>query len=118
MLRKIRRLSFVSRGLLTVLLLTPTLCAAATVTDCGDSGAPGQLRALINTAASGDTITLPACTITLTGADGEDNNASADLDIAKDLTIQGAGARPTLMAGGTTGCLISGFPLRSSTSPG
>src|SRR3954462_12551378 len=65
-----------------------------TVTDCGDTtpggGAAGQLRRLIHDAGTGDTIVIPACTITLTGS-GDDTGDQGDLDVAKDLTIQGAG---------------------------
>jgi len=45
---------------------------------------------------------VPACFITLTGASGEGENASAseDLDIEKNLTIQGAGPRRTIIDGG------------------
>jgi hypothetical protein len=49
-----------------------------TVTDCGDSipgGTSGQLRHLINTAAAGDTIVIPACTVSLAGAGFDDANA-------------------------------------------
>ena len=76
--------------------------ATLTVTDCGDTtpgGAPGQLRRLITDAAPGDTIQVPACVITLTGEIGEDANAGGDLDIGKNLTIQGAGARRTVIHG-------------------
>ena len=65
------------------------------VSDLGDSGAPGQLRTLINAAAPGDTIVVPPGTIVLTGASGEDANAKGDLDIHKALTIVGAGAALT-----------------------
>jgi hypothetical protein len=81
---------------LAVLLVLSRAGFAATlnVTDLGDSGAPGQLRTLINEAAPGDTIMIPAGIITLTGVPGEDENAGGDLDILKDLTIQGAGPGP------------------------
>jgi len=78
-------------GLITLTVL-PARAATHTVTDCGDSGAAGQLRTLINSAANGDTINLPACTITLTGAAGDDANLSGDLDIGKDLSLAGAGS--------------------------
>ena len=65
------------------------------VSDFGDTGAPGQLRTLINAAAPGDTIVIPAGTIVLSGAAGEDANASGDLDIRKALTIVGAGSALT-----------------------
>ena len=74
------------------------------VTDCGDTtpgGAPGQLRRLIADAAPNDTIHIPACLITLTGASGEDANASGDLDIGKNLSIEGAGLHQTVIDGGS-----------------
>ncbi len=74
--------------------------ATVTVTDCGDSGAAGQLRTLMNAATSGDTINIPACTITITGASGDDLNASGDLDFTKNLTLAGAGASSTIIDGG------------------
>ncbi len=61
---------------------------AATVTDFGDSNAPGQLRTLIGAAAPGDTSVVPAGTITL---------ALGVLSIPKDLTVQGAGALHTII---------------------
>ena len=91
--------------LLTIVLTwsSPGVGAIRTVTDLGDTtpgGAPGQLRFEITAAASGDTIVIPPGTITLTGAADEDANASGDLDIFKDLTIQGAGAGVTIIDGG------------------
>src|ERR1044072_685189 len=79
-------------------LLTAARLSAASilvVTDLGDTGAPGQLRTLINTAASGDTIVVPPGTIVLSGAAGDDANASGDLDIHRTLTVVGAGASLT-----------------------
>ncbi len=77
-----------------------TSAATLTVTDLGDTGAPGQLRTLINAAAPGDTILIPAGTITLKGPAGEDANAGGDLDLTKTLTIQGAGTGTTVINGG------------------
>jgi len=82
--------------------LDSATAAVLTVTDCGDTtpgGGPGQFRRLITDATAGDTIVVPACLITLTGVDREDANASGDLDIRKDLTIQGAGPRQTIIDG-------------------
>ena len=83
--------------LVAVALAVPRLSAASVliVTDLGDTGAPGQLRTLINAAAPGDTIIVPPGTIVLTGAPGDDLNASGDLDIRKALTIVGAGSSLT-----------------------
>jgi hypothetical protein len=74
--------------------------ATLTVTDLGDTGAAGQLRTLLNVAAPGDTIVIPSGIITLTTFNFEDGNATGDLDIHKDLTIQGAGVGLTIIAGG------------------
>jgi CSLREA domain-containing protein len=50
-----------------------------------------------------DTITLPARTYTLTiTGKGEDNNATGDLDITSDITINGAGSDFTTIQAGTT----------------
>jgi LPXTG-site transpeptidase (sortase) family protein len=84
----------------SAVFVTPAYAATFTVTDCGDSGAAGQLRTLMNAAASGDTINIPACTITITGASGEDLNASGDLDFTKSLTLVGAGAGSAIINGG------------------
>lgn len=92
--------------LILIIVLTyswPSSAAIRTVTNLGDTtpgGASGQLRFEINAAAPGDTIVIPAGTITLTGAAGEDANASGDLDINKNLTIQGAGPGLTVIDGG------------------
>jgi len=86
-----------------ILALAPMAAAGTlTVTDCADTttpvgGGPGQLRRLINDAIPGDVILLPACTITLTGVSGDDANDTGDLDIAKDLTIQGTGASTSVI---------------------
>jgi hypothetical protein len=73
--------------------------ATRTVTDCGDSGQPGQLRQAISAAGPGDVVQLPACTIVLTGAPGEDANAGGDLDVAGSLTIRGRGRSATVLDG-------------------
>ncbi len=104
-------------ALLAVALAIPRLASAVTltVTDLGDSHSTGQLRALINAAAPGDTIVIPAGTITLTGPAGEDANAGGDLDISKNLTIQGAGAGVTIIDGGGIDRVFDIPPLASAT---
>src|SRR3989304_3589711 len=93
-------------ALISITVLTwpyPGLAATLTVTDLGDStpgGAPGQLRFEINAAAPGDTIVIPAGTITLTGIAAADANATGDLDLTKNLTLQGAGPGTTIIDGG------------------
>jgi hypothetical protein len=73
----------------------PSAATVLIVTDLGDTGAPGQLRTLINGAAPGDTIVIPPGSIGLAGGPGEDANTAGDLDIHKALTIVGAGAALT-----------------------
>jgi hypothetical protein len=94
----------VAAALVALNCLGPACATAAIleVIDCGDQtpgGGPGQLRTLITAASGGDTIVLPPCRITLTGAAGEDANASGDLDITTDLTLQGAGVGRTVLDG-------------------
>ncbi len=78
-------------GILAVALIVPRPLSAAilAVTNLGDSGEPGQLRTLIDAAAPGDTIVIPAGIIELT------ERAGGGLRIAADLTLQGAGAGVT-----------------------
>jgi hypothetical protein len=54
---------------------------------------------LINGAGDGDVLLLPACTIAVTGAPGDDANATGDFDIATSITLQGAGADATILDG-------------------
>jgi hypothetical protein len=109
--------------LLGLLPPLPWLAAAATVTvtDCGDTGGPGQLRTLINNnnaGAGGDVINVPACMITLTTPPSPN-----PLTINKSVTINGAGAQNTIIDGGnitqivrvvsgTPGVAISGLTLQ------
>ena len=95
--------------LLTVALALPgpSTAATLTVTNFGDSGAPGQLRTLIGGAAAGDTIVIPPGTVTLAGpADA----SGGGLAIGKSLTIQGAGTGLSIIDGGGVerGVLIYG----------
>jgi hypothetical protein len=72
------------------------------VTSCADTGAPGQLRTQIAAAATyGDTIVIPACTITLTAA------AGGGLTITKSLTILGAGPGRTAVDGAALGSVFT-----------
>jgi hypothetical protein len=72
---------------------TPALAATThTVTDCGDTGAPGQLRSVITAAAAGDTVEIAACTVTLTAP-------ASPLTVSVDLTIRGAGPSATVIDG-------------------
>jgi len=72
-------------------LAIPAVASAGTiaVTSNADSGA-GSLRAALAAAGSGDTITIPAMTITLT---------SGALPVTKGITIEGSGARATTVSG-------------------
>ncbi len=79
--RRIRsKLSGVMFALTLATTAWPAAAAVLTETSCGSAGA-GTLRAHITAAASGDTINVPACVITLTGAAGDDANTSGDLDV-------------------------------------
>lgn len=75
---------------------TANACTAA-ANDCSLRGA----IIAANAAAGADAITVPAGTYTLTivGA-GEDAASTGDLDVTDDLTVTGAGARTTSVAGG------------------
>jgi hypothetical protein len=76
--------------------------ATITVTSLADSGA-GTFRAAAAAAHSGDTIVLPAGTISLT---------SGLVTLTDSLTITGQGARSTAIdANGDSGILYTGFPL-------
>ncbi|MGD8752501.1 MAG: hypothetical protein PVG14_13820, partial [Anaerolineales bacterium] len=112
---KIERGQIIQTGLLLILSLLAALhpwqvAQADTyeVTNTDNSGA-GSLRQAItdaNNHLGPDTITFAASTngipIVLSGAAGEDNNASGDLDILDggDLTIQGNGVSNTIIDGG------------------
>lgn len=92
-------------GILTLActLVTPRPVSAAilSVTDCGDSRESGQLRTLIGAAASGDTVVIPACTITVT---------AGRLRLAKNVLLQGQGAGATTIDGGRIDSVISVSP--------
>jgi hypothetical protein len=71
---------------------------------CTDAPNDCSLRGAIvaaNAAAGADAITVPAGTYTLTRAGAnEDATSTGDLDVTDELTITGAGARATSVAGG------------------
>ena len=108
----------------------PGGAAILTVTDLGDTtpgGTPGQLRFEITAAASGDTIVIPAGTITLAGPGGENLNQRGDLDISKNLTIQGAGPGMTIIDGAgidrvfdifAATATVSGMTIRNGNAGG
>jgi len=93
----------------------PAAAVIAVTTTVDDFGGVGcSLREAIQSAntgsnfggcsganASANTISLPAGTYTLTGAAGEDSNASGDLDIKDNLTINGVDAKTTVIRAGT-----------------
>ena len=85
------------------LLTAPSASAATiTVTSLADSGA-GTLRAAVAAAQSGDTIVLPAGTISLT---------SGVIYMTGNVTITGQGARSTTIDGNDDGGIIyTGHPL-------
>jgi CSLREA domain-containing protein len=69
-----------------------SLREAVTSANGDDGGASGC------TSGSGDdTIALAAATYGLSGDDGEDNNASGDLDVTSDIVLDGAGAGSTVI---------------------
>lgn len=73
---------------------------AADLTPNVPDGEPGSLRHAIDTAVSGDVITLGpgVYPLSLEGRD-EDGNATGDLDITKDLMIRGAGQHVSVIDG-------------------
>jgi hypothetical protein len=91
--------------------------AAQTAVPCDEA----SLRAAIDGAGTGAVLVLPdGCTITLTGAPGEENNQSGDLDVnvntaATSLAIQGAGPGRTTIDGGGIDRVIDIFAGKSLT---
>jgi hypothetical protein len=88
---------------LAAALAAPATLSAAIigVTDCGDHAAPGQLRTLIRSASPGDTIVIPACTITL---------VAGSLILSKNVSLQGQGADSTIIDGGRIDRVITVSP--------
>jgi hypothetical protein len=93
--RRHTRVVIVAAAVFMSFVARPGAASVLVVSSLGDTGAPGQLRTLINAAAPGDTIVVPQGTIVLAGAAGDDADAAGDLDIHKALTIVGAGAALT-----------------------
>src|SRR3989338_5523193 len=98
---------------------TPALAATFTVTKVADTNdgacdADCSLREAIgaaNVLPGADVITLPAGTYTLSiGGGGEDLNATGDLDITGDVTINGAGDTTTIIDGGGIDRVLTVFP--------
>jgi hypothetical protein len=108
-----RRLSAAAVALLALATVPTAGSDTLTVTDCGDTlpgGTAGQLRRLITEAGAGDTIQVPACVIFLDGDPGDNANATGDLDLAKDVTIEGAGAGTVIKRG--TNFIDRGFHVQ------
>ncbi|MGH7264762.1 MAG: right-handed parallel beta-helix repeat-containing protein [Candidatus Rokuibacteriota bacterium] len=82
-----------------LILITGAPAAGAAVLTL-DVCTPEALRALMAGAVDGDVLLLPACTITVTGAAGDDANVSGDFDIATSITLQGVGPDATILDGG------------------
>lgn len=111
----IKSILFFSLGIISLGIATPSMAATYCVDDFGD-GPPNaadcpvdcvtsngncSLRDAVQAAnANGnlDTIDIPAGTVTLSQVgDLNDNNASGDLDINRDVTLQGAGMSQTIV---------------------
>ena len=102
-------------------LAVPAGAATRTVTDFGDTGGPGQLRTLIAAAGAGDTIVIPAGTITL----APDSGGASGIQVTQSLVIEGAGANLTALDGGgasrvfwvaSGNVTISGVTIRNGNS--
>jgi hypothetical protein len=95
--------SVIARALVSAILVAasalalPAAASAATitVTSNADSGS-GTLRAALASAGSGDTIIVPAMTITV----------ASTLVVSNGVTIQGAGAGATTLSGGNSNSLV------------
>ena len=93
------------------IIVTATADTVATDTFCTLREAINNLNAGAETTGGdciagdgvNDTINVPAGTYTITGAAGDDANLSGDFNIAKAVTITGAGATATIIQAGTSG---------------
>lgn len=95
-MRFLRIATLVAAGL-TLSVPASALATTFTVTSSADSGA-GSLRAALASAGLGDTVMVPAMTITLT---------SGELAVPAGVTIQGSGARTTILSGGNTSRVLN-----------
>jgi len=109
-----RNVRFAKLAVVGVLLIqfffaAPAFAATFTVTKATDTNdgvcdADCSLREAIgaaNALPGADIVTLPAGTYTLSiGGTGEDANATGDMDITGDLTVDGAGNATTIIDGG------------------
>lgn len=85
-------------GVLVLALMPVSVASAApAVTNTNDSG-PGSLRAAIEGAAPGETVSVPAGTYTLT---------SGPLKIEKSLTVAGHSASDTIVRAGTSSSVLA-----------
>lgn len=111
------RTHVVRLALLTfITLAVPRAGAAAVhvVTDFGDSGAPGQLRTLINAAAPGDTILIPPGLILLSGGDLDINKSLTIVGSSPDLTtIDAGGVDRAFNVFGPADAVLSGMTIRN-----
>ena len=102
-------LLLVCSGLADLTVASPAGASTVTVTTCSDSGA-GSLRQAVIDAIAGDTIVFapsPSCSlITLT---------SGDIEIAKNLTIDGPGAGALTVSGASLGA-VSVFVVDNVTA--
>ncbi|MGH7264552.1 MAG: right-handed parallel beta-helix repeat-containing protein, partial [Candidatus Rokuibacteriota bacterium] len=91
------------RSFFAVVLLAGSMPgpAGAFTIVCSESALRAAMTAVSLGATPDRTVTIPpSCTITLTGAPGDDSNLSGDLDVNGSMTIQGAGAASTVIDGG------------------
>jgi hypothetical protein len=93
------KVQVVSAALVIVLLAAGVPGVDAAILNLG-ACTPESLRALIAGAVNGDVLLLPACTIPVAGASGDDANLGGDFDIVTSITLQGVGPDATILDGG------------------